>query len=32
MYWTRTDSDLEAGVPIDPAKVTRVDLIKTWQY
>ena len=31
MYWTPTDSDSEAGAPIDPAKVTSVDLIETGQ-
>ena len=29
MYWAPTDSDPKAGVPIDPAKVTSVDLIET---
>jgi hypothetical protein len=31
MYWAPTDSDAKAGVPIDPAKVTSVDLIETGQ-
>jgi hypothetical protein len=29
MYWAPTDSDTDARVPIDPVKVTAVDLIET---
>jgi hypothetical protein len=31
MYWATTDADPQAGVPIDPSKVTSVDLIETGQ-
>ena len=31
MYWAPTEADSEAGVPIDPAKVTSVDLIESGQ-
>jgi hypothetical protein len=29
MYWAPVDSDPGVGAPIDPAKVTSVDLIET---
>jgi hypothetical protein len=31
MYWAPADSNPGAGAPIDPAKVTSVDLIETGQ-
>ena len=31
MYWSPSNSDAETGVPIDPVKVTSIDLVETEQ-